>query len=186
MIIHLNYKHYDQCMKMLDLKNKIAGTTPSLNIESQKEKLKKFFDSDNQYCSFGIIENGEVTSWMTIFFEENKTRGKFWGISTFFTNKFSNYFTFKFNGPLLRTVIDFAESKEYWQFYYSLSERINNAYSLQWSKSNLERRSNYTLKDLAIIPAFTKPESELYWRLMGEEIKPDNIIIKYRAYNHNK
>jgi hypothetical protein len=42
------------------------------------------------------------------------------------------------------------------------------------------------LTTLAVVPANTKPEFELYWRLMGQELKPDNIVIKSRKLKgHN-
>jgi hypothetical protein len=44
-----------------------------------------------------------------------------------------------------------------------------------------EYKGKYELTTLDVVPANTKPEFELYWRLMGQELKPDNIIIKKRV-----
>ena len=59
-------------------------------------------------------------------------------------------------------------------------------YERQWKKNSYAIQGKYDLTTLAVVPANTKPEFELYWRLMGQELKPDAIAIKARKLKgHN-
>lgn len=183
MIQQLTLDHYSYCMTMIGIKSKCSGTIgPDPNI--QKERMQKYFENNDTFYAFGIIEHDLVTSWMTIFF--SKSDKKFWGITSFYTNHFSKFFVFDYNGPLIRHVIDFAEQKNYWQFLYVVSERINRVYTVQWKKNHLHQSENYYIHDKDVILANTRPDNDLYWRLLGEETKPHNMIIKHRVHKYNK
>ena len=73
-----------------------------------------------------------------------------------------------------------AEEKGYFQYFYSIAERLERVYERQWKKNPWGFNGRYDLVTLDVVPANTKPEFELYWRLMGQELKPDNIVIKAR------
>jgi hypothetical protein len=54
-------------------------------------------------------------------------------------------------------------------------------YERQIQKTQYIPIGRYEYIELATIPANTKPEKILYWKLMGEQMKPDTIIIKKRV-----
>lgn len=182
MIVQLNESHLEDCLDIACLKSRVSGTKP-LDKKVLKEKIAKFFSNDENNYAFGHISNtNEITSWIAITFQENKKRGRYWAIVVFYAKYFKSYFKFKDSEyeMLIRHCIDFSERKNYYQFYYSVSKRISDAFSEQWKKSNLTNHESYISLDVDIIPANTKPASELYWRLLGEELKPDDMLIKHR------
>jgi hypothetical protein len=77
-------------------------------------------------------------------------------------------------------VFNLAESKKYYEYYYSVGERISTVYEKQYRKNNFMQTGRYDLIELDRVPANTQPTTDLYWKLMGKEIKPDTIIIKKR------
>jgi len=90
------------------------------------------------------------------------------------------------NKDMLIIAFDIAEGRGYYQYFYSIAERLERVYERQWKKNSYAIQGKYDLTTLAVVPANTKPEFELYWRLMGQELKPDNISIKARKLKgHN-
>jgi hypothetical protein len=115
-------------------------------------------------------------------------RGKFWVISNFFSSVYTSYFNFNRPefGMLFKKAFEVAEGRGYYQYFYSIAERLERVYERQWKKNSYAIQGKYDLTTLAVVPANTKPEFELYWRLMGQELKPDNISIKARKLKgHN-
>lgn len=180
-VIRLNKNHFNECIKIAICKSKVSGTTPS-NINEFAKKIEKYFSENDMYFAFGVIDDSEtLQSWMSIFFTENVTRGKYWAITSFYSKNSRTLFSFKNPeyGALLRYCVDLAEGLDYNQFYYSVSKKISRAFSKKWLESELSS-GTYELIDKDIIPANTRPQSNLYWGLMGEELKPHDIIIKHR------
>jgi len=164
-------------------RKKISGTTP-ISVERYIE-LKEEAKS-NDYVIIGYFEDDKLISWITIGFYESKMRGKFWVISSFFSAVNTSYFNFNRPefGMLFKEAFEVAEGRGYYQYFYSIAERLERVYERQWKKNSYAIQGKYDLTTIAVVPANTKPEFELYWRLMGQELKPDNISIKKRVLRH--
>jgi hypothetical protein len=180
-----NYEYEEICDQVFFSRKKISGTTP-MSIE-QYQILREQSKS-NDAVTIGYFEDSKLVSWITIGFYESKMRGKFWVISNFFSSVYTSYFNFNRPefGMLFKAAFEVAEERGYHQYFYSIAERLERVYERQWKKNSYAIQGKYDLTTLAIVPANTKPEFELYWRLMGQELKPDNIVIKSRKLKvHN-
>lgn len=168
-------------LEMIDLKSRTSGTVPVTKDEFI-ENFTHYFLGGESYA-LGYFEEGELITFLCIGFFESKMRGKFWVIPALYTKKFKQVFNFKDSDTalLLKEAFKFAEAKGYYEFYYSVSERIMNAYERQWQRNSVMETGRYDLILLDTIPPGTRPEPELYWRLMGKTVKPDPIIIKKRV-----
>jgi hypothetical protein len=172
-----NYKEI--CKQIILSRKKIGGTAP---VSPEQYDILTDQAQSNNTITIGYFEDDKLISWINIGFHESKMRGKFWVISNFFSSVYTSYFTFdkpEF-GMLFKKAFDIAESKGYNQYFYSIAERLERVYERQWRKNSYAIQGKYELTTLAVVPANTKPEFELYWRLMGQELKPDNIVIKSR------
>jgi hypothetical protein len=180
-----NYEYEEICDQVFFSRKKISGTSP-MSIE-QYQILREQSKSNNS-VTIGYFEDGKLISWITIGFYESKMRGKFWVISNFFSSVYTSYFNFNRPefGMLFKAAFEVAEGRGYYQYFYSIAERLERVYERQWKKNSYAIQGKYDLTTLAVVPANTKPEFELYWRLMGQELKPDNIAIKARKLKgHN-
>lgn len=178
MIRMLNESDIKSCIDIISLKNRTAGTvpiTPSRFVDS----FEKYFQNIPNYHAIGYFENNCLISFICISLLENNLRGKFWVIPALYTKEFRNYFIFRAAGigKLIQYAFEFAESKEYYEYYYCTAERVMNVYERQWKRQN-QHRYEHVLLDT--VPAYTKPCHELYWRLMGNELKPNPIVFKKR------
>jgi hypothetical protein len=182
MIKFLNLDYLDQCANLHQTKNKIAGTSP-VGVSIFREKFLPYFEQRENYFSLGYFDQNKLISWISIMFHENQMRGKFWTISCLYTSKPHNIFSIDRPeiGPLIKSAQKFAESKKYYTYFYAISEKVSKVYEIKWRKNKLVKPGRYNLIDLDIVPPNTVPKFELYWRLMGEEIKPDPIMIKKRV-----
>jgi hypothetical protein len=182
-VVHLlGEKHFNECFKISKLQQKVGGTKPISN-EVFLETHKKYFNYNDDFYALGCVEDDKIISWIAIAFIENNTRGKFWVITSLYTTKFTSYFTFNNEeiGLLIKASFELAESKKYYEYYYSVGERIASVYEKQIQKNKYIPIGRYDYIELARIPANTKSDVDLYWKLLGEETKPDNIIIKKRV-----
>jgi len=177
-------QEYEERRKQIVLScKKISGTTPI-----SPERYQVLQEESKDDVIIGYFEDDELISWITIGFYESKMRGKFWVISNFFSSVYTSYFNFNRPefGMLFKAAFDIAEGRGYYQYFYSIAERLERVYERQWKKNSYAIQGKYDLTTLAVVPANTKPEFELYWRLMGQELKPDNISIKARKLKgHN-
>jgi hypothetical protein len=174
-----NYEYEELCKQIIFSRKKISGTAP---ISIERYQVHREEAKSNNSVVLGYFEDGKLISWITIGFYESKMRGKFWVISNFFSSVYSSYFSFNRPefGMLFKKAFEIAEGRGYYQYFYSISERLERVYERQWKKNTYAIQGKYELTTLAVVPANTKPEFELYWRLMGQELKPDNIVIKSR------
>ena len=177
----------DECNRIVLSHKKIGGTKPVspnqyLTIQETSDRLLKI----------GYFEDNRLVSWVSIGFYESKMRGKFWIIAGLFTTVFEERFSFSRPefGLLFKRAFEIAEERGYFQYFYCISERLERVYERQWKKNPWGFNGRYDLITLDIVPANTKPEYDLYWGLMGKELKPDNIVIKARKLKgyepHNK
>jgi len=171
-----------ECLNIAKLRPRVGGTKP-LSEEVLIEVCTKYFVEDDRYYALGCLEDGKIISWIGIVLMENKARGKFWIITSLYTTRFNKYFSFnqKEIGLLIKEAFHLAESKKYYEYYYSVSERIATVYESQYKKNKYITTGRYDCIQLDIIPANTVPTVDLYWKLMGKETKPDDIIIKKRV-----
>jgi hypothetical protein len=176
-----NFEYEKECEAVVLSRKKISGTKP-ISTERYLE-LKEEAKSNSTAVVIGYFENNKLISWLSIGFHESKMRGKFWVISSFFSSVYTSYFDFNRPefGMLFKEAFNIAEGRDYYQYFYSISERLERVYERQWKKNSYAIQGKYELTTLDVVPANTKPEFELYWRLMGKETKPDNIIIKKRV-----
>jgi hypothetical protein len=184
-----NHEYEEICKQIIFSRKKIGGTTP---ISPEQYNILTEQAQSNNTITLGYFKDETLISWINIGFYESKMRGKFWVISNFFSSVYTSYFRFdrpEF-GLLFKAAFDIAESKGYNQYFYGIAERLDRVYERQWQKNPHAIQGKYELTTLAVVPANTKPEFELYWRLMGQELKPDNIVIKSRKLkgyeSHNK
>jgi hypothetical protein len=98
-------------------------------------------------------------------------------------SKFVNYNSAECQ--VLKQAFEITEERGYFQYFYCVPERLERVYERQWKKNPWGFNGVYELTTLAVVPANTKPEFELYWRLMGQELKSDNIVIKSRKRKGN-
>lgn len=182
MIRELTMTDLPAASSMVGVKPRTSGTVP-ISKNDFLEGFSMYFAGSDTMKSFGYFENDELICFVCVGFFESNMRGKFWVIPALYTKNFKQVFNFKDPdmASLLKYVFEFAENNYYYEFYYSVAERIVNAYERQWQRNSVMPVGRYDLITLDKVPAFTKPEFELYWRLMGEEEKPDTIVIKKRV-----
>ena len=178
----LGDEHFKECLDIAKLRPKVGGTKP-LSEEVLIEVCSKYFVENDSYYALGCIEGDKIISWVGIVLMENKARGKFWVITSLYTTVFTGYFSFNQEeiGLLIKEAFHLAESKKYYEYYYSVSERIATVYESQYKKNKYITIGRYDCIQLDIVPANTKPTVDLYWKLLGKETKPDNVIIKKRV-----
>lgn len=173
-------QEYEELRKQIVLScKKISGTTP---ISPERYQSLQNESKSLDTATIGYLVDDKLISWVTIGFYESKMRGKFWVISNFFSSVHTSYFDFNRPefGMLFKAAFDMAEGRGYYQYFYSISERLERVYERQWKKNSYAIQGKYDLTTLAVVLANAKPEFELYWKLMGQELKPDNIVIKSR------
>lgn len=181
MIKILEYSDKEYCLSIVKAQVKISGTKP-IDSSLQESNFEKFF-TDDRYVNIGYYENNELNSFLTIGFYQTIKYGNFWIIINVVNINKGNYFSFKRPefSELFSTAFKLAESKGYYQYYYSVSKKISKIYEKQWGKYNpLNYHGVYELKDIAVVPANTIPNDELYWGLLGYETKPHDMYIKAR------
>lgn len=179
----LGKEYTDECVRIALLNKKIGGTRV-LSAEKYQQLLTK---SDN-IIRIGYFENEKLVSWVSIGFYESKMRGKFWAITGLFTTVFKERFSFSRPefGLIFKRAFEIAEERGYFQYFYCIAERLERVYERQWRKNPWGFNGRYELITLDVVPANTKPEFELYWRLMGQELKSDNIVIKSRRLKNHE
>jgi hypothetical protein len=177
--------HLLECFEISKIKNKVGGSkapSPDGFIEGY---TPYFEDHDDRYV-FGCFEDGKLISWIAIGFVDftiGDTTTQFWAISALYTTKFVKLFSF--NNPeiglLIKEAFQLAESKKFYTYYYSISKRVSKVYETQIQKTKYIPIGRYDYFEVAIVPANTQPVNPLHWRLMGQELKPDDILIKKRV-----
>lgn len=177
----LGNEDFLKCLEISKIKPRVGGTVPISDV-SFKDTFTKYFENNENSYIFGCFEEDELISWIAIGFGESQSLGKFWVISSLYTTRFTTYFSFNNEeiGLLIKTAFEVAESKKYYEYYYTVSSRISTVYEKQIQKNKFIPIGRYDYKELKTIPANTKPDSKLIWRLMGQETKPDDTIVKKR------
>jgi hypothetical protein len=175
-------EHFKECLGIAKLRPRVGGTKP-IPEESLVELYTKYFTENDNYHAFGCIEDGKIVSWIGIVLMENKARGRFWVITALYTTLFRDYFSFNHEeiGLLIKEAFNLAETKKYYEYYYFVSERIATVYESQYRKNKYVQTGRYDLVELDRVPANTQSTVDLYWKLMGQETKPDTIIVKKRV-----
>lgn len=178
-------KDFLDCTDIVMEKRKIAGTR-SLPFDKLQKGLEKYF-LDNNFHAFGVFQGDTLISFITVFFVEESSKGKYWAITNFYSKGTTDYFDFNKEqfGDLVRYTIDFAEQQGYMQFYYCVSKKINNVYERKWKQNSRSRNENYHVVTVEDVPPNTVPKDMLYWKLMGETLRDDIMIIKHR-YRKNE
>jgi hypothetical protein len=181
MIKFLDIQHFDLCIELHKNATKVSGTIP-IDLDYFKKNYLPYFQQQDNFCALGFFDSNTLVSWMSIRFHENKTRGKFWTIPCLYTSKFVNFFSI--NAPevglLVKNAMQFAESKKFYNYYYAVSEKVSRVYEHQWKKNIYVPTGRYETIIVDTVPANTIPKFELYWKLMGETVKPTAMIIKNR------
>jgi hypothetical protein len=173
---------FASCISIVALKDKLGGTTPLDIAQFTSTYENHFSTSESNRIALGYFDNDDLISFVLISFHESKMRGKFWIISGFYTKQFKTFFTFATpdSGQLIKAAFDFAEAREYYEYYYCTAEKVQAVYERQWNKNPYQPLGRYEKITLYTVPPNTKPEFELSWRMMGEQTKPDTIIFKKR------
>lgn len=173
---------FDQAISIISKKDKIAGTTPN-SLESLKNFYEKYFKKNDNYVSFGYFNKKELISFIMLAFVENKSRGKFWIIPGIYSNLQRNIFSFNNEeiGLLIKKSFEHAEKNGYYTYYYSIAEHLSDVYEKQINKCKYIPLYRYDRFTLDVVKKNTIPQENLYYKLLGEEKKPHNMIIKKRV-----
>lgn len=181
MIKTLTYFDLTRAMEIARLKNRNGGTKV-LSDDKFEEIHKKYFESNGVNFALGYFDNNELISWVGFGLHQNNSRGKFWYISFLYTSVFHNHFSF--NNPeiglLIKSSFSVAESLEYYEYYYTINKKFETLYDRQWRKNKFVPTGRYDLEIIGEVPANTQPTVDLYWQLIGKEIKPDTMVVKKR------
>jgi len=178
----LTEEYLEQCIDIAKAKAKISGIRTEFTQKTQ-EFITGCLTPNDKSCSIGYIEDGALHSWISLGFAEGPKDGKVWAITALYTRDIGNYFSFNNLkiGLLTKKAFEIAEGNKYYTYYYSISNRLERVYETQWKKNKLGFHGRYDMSLVAVIPPNTKPESEIYWRLMGQELRPESIAIKCRV-----
>jgi hypothetical protein len=173
-----------ECFEISKIKNKVGGSTPP-SADGFIAGYTPYFENNDDRYVLGCFEDEKLISWIAIGFVDITVDGqdnRFWAISALYTTKFVQLFSF--NNPeiglLIKEAFQLAESKKFYQYYYSVSKRIQKVYETQIQKTKYIPIGRYDYFEVAVVPANTQPDNVLHWRLMGQTLKPDDIIIKKR------
>jgi hypothetical protein len=182
MIKFLTLSDLPACTEISALKSRTAGTVP-LTMGGFIDAYEKYFNNDEHYRAIGYFKNDTLVSFLFISLFENNMRGKFWVIPGLYTKEFNNYFTFNRAEirELFTAAFNYTESMGWYEYYYCTAERVMNVYERQWKKSQSHRYEHILLD---VVPPNTKPFYELYWRLMGQQVKPAPMVFKKRVLKH--
>jgi len=173
----LGSEDFEQCLEIFKLKERHSGIT-KMSLEKFNNSYKKYFELNERYYVFGFFNDKQLTSWVAIaFFNWHEERS--WAIINLLTRNFRNYFKWQDSEiqNLIAHAFNFAEDKYYYIYYYTVTKRIKKVYERQWTKEFSLRYEHITEIE---IPPNTIPDDKLFWKLMGEELKSDTVIIKKR------
>lgn len=187
MIKILDETYINEMIDIACIKTRISGIEYNRSLQGAKEHFTilftSFYNGSENFKTFGYFKNDKLISFITLGFFENSTFGKFYVIAGMHSNQFKNFFSFdnvEF-GQLLAECINYAEKLDYNTYYYSVGKRVARVYNRQFSKNPYLDSTSYQLETIAEIPPNTKPDTLLYWRLMGKEIIDDVVYIKRRT-----
>jgi hypothetical protein len=172
----------DSAMKIARLKLRSGGTT-TLSDTTFEQLHYRYFESNGINYALGYFDNDQLVSWIALGLHENKTRGRFWYISFLYTSVFHNSFTFNNIeiGSLIKSAFAIAEEQQYYEYYYTVAQRIEHVYDRQWARNNFMQTGRYDCTVIGQVEANTTPTVDLYWRLLGCETRPDTLVIKKRV-----
>jgi hypothetical protein len=175
----LTINHFKEAVKMTTLKDKVGGTEPNPAIN---EALYHYFFPNQKALAVGYFDNNELITWCTLRFGKQDDMDM-WIITTLWTKKFTQLMNFSRPdmGLLLQACFDIAEKRHYWNYFYMIADRVSAVYWRQWQRNPYMVTGRYENHHYLSIPARTKPELNLAWRLMGETLKPDDMSLKYRT-----
>ena len=178
-------EYLDKCYEIYQQKTKVSGTQTTPSKDKFLDHLENHFVENDFRYILGCFENNELISWIALTFINSKTRGQYWGITTLHTIRLHNVFSFSNPeiGLLIKEAFELAEQKGYFVYYYSIAEKVEKVYERQWRKNPWGFNGRYEFSIEATIPPMTQPADELYWRLLGKELKPDTVLIKKRILN---
>jgi hypothetical protein len=181
-ISRLNQNHKNACLAIAHLRPRAGGAT-HMDYQEFDISMSKYFEDNDDCYAFGYFEDNQLISWIAIRFNDTATYGKFWTITCIYSSKFTNYLDF--NNPdiglLLKQAYQCADEKQYYEYYYSIAERVAGVYERLWRKNKYVIPDRHTKEIVEVIPPMTQPDNNLYWRLMGSELKNDSIVIKKRV-----
>jgi len=80
---------------------------------------------------------------------------------------------------ILRALYSYSEHLGYYHHYSVRYAKHFDRELKTWDKYTTEFRDRYERYKEAIIPADTKPDWPAYWRIMGEQTYPYDIMIQY-------
>ena len=171
----LNEMDVDDCYQIFMSKDNIK--------ERFWNNYLKYFEQSKDRFAFGYFEDGILQSWLLQAFLQRKSDGKrYWVISYLSVRETKGIFSF--NNPeiglLVKAAFENAEANRYYSYYYIVPEKQTNAYERQWKNNKWGFNGRYHLTTIDTIPAHTRPLDKMYWRLMGEEMRDYNIVVKAR------
>lgn len=166
---------------------KIGGTSP-LSFEVMHDLHLKYFGLSTEkytgiYNIFAYIKDNNIVSTIGLAHLENKSRGKFWLIGSFFSVNKTNIFSFNKPeiGLLVKHAFEYSEQLGYFEYYYAIAASVSEVYEKQINKNIYIPLYRYERITLDTIPKNTiLHEGHLYNKLLGNEPKPHDMIIKKR------
>lgn len=175
----LTGEHFNEALSMPQLKDRHGGSTPNKNY---KLRLYPYFSPSPSAVAVGYFENNNLISWASLRFGKQGDMN-IWCITSLWTNRFSNFLSFDRPelGMLLKGCFDVAEHRLYWNYFYSISTKLERVYQRQWAKNPWMPTGRYDLTIYQHVPANTIPEPNFVYKLIGGEPKSNDITIKCRV-----
>lgn len=182
MLRPLELNDLDDIIRIAKLKPRSGGTKPP-DDDKLVSSYSRYLENNGLLHCYGYFEDNMLISYIGFGLHENNSRGKFWYASFFHTSKFHNIFSFENpeTTELLVKGYEVAENAGHYEYYYSIAQRLEKVYERQWTKNKSMALGRYDLETLAIVPANTISDVELYRKLLGEEPKPNDMAIKKRV-----
>ena len=174
----LNISDFKEAIAMTSLKERVGGTTPTENLD---KRYYYYFTTSPLALALGYYEDNKMISWATLRFGQQDDMN-IWTITSLWTNCFNNILSFDNPelGYLMKGCFEIAERRKYWDYFYTISTKLERVYQRQWAKNPWVDTGRYDLITYAQVPANTVPEPRFVYRLLGEQTKPVDMTVKHR------
>lgn len=172
-VIKLNESHIDEFNDLLDSRHD-DGTT--FNIENIRIHIAKYLNSTNERGVFGTFnDDGSLMStcgWVS-WNEWSPTN-----TMTFLTTHKKYVRRFSENGmaEAIDAYLKHSEDNEIFEHFYVFGTRTLKSYLRLTHTIPSHHRYNSSFE--AFIPANTKPQHELHWKIMNEILVPYDVMVR--------
>lgn len=186
MIKKLDMSYANKCKEIVFSQKKISGTI-ALDSNKLDYIVDKFLSGIENYFTLGYFEDQKLISFIFFSFQnyavfDNKVE-KFWVISGLYSTIKRPMFSFnnKEIGELVAYSFNLAENNNYNILYYSISKHVSKVFEKKFMENTFMPVNRYEKEVVLEIPKNTLPENLVFRRLLGNQPKPHDTIIKKRT-----